>query len=131
MKTLIGSKSRILTSIAILLVILSISNSCTKTMDNPYGTGNNPGTKGGPGSNEVWIQGMAFSPSTITVIAGTTIKWTNKDAAAHTVTSNIAGLFDSGSISNGGTFSHLFSTVVTFPYKCAFHPSMIASVVVK
>lgn len=131
MKTLIGSKSRILTSIAILFAIFSIFNSCTKTMDNTYGTGNDPGTKGGPGANEVWIQGSAFSPSTITVTAGTTITWTNKDGAAHTVTStNTPSLFDSGSMSNGGTWSHMFSTVGTFPYKCTFHSSMTASVVV-
>jgi len=106
-----------LMAIALLLLsFLSLTNSCKKTSDVP-------------GANEVFIQGMAFTPSTITVTAGTTITWTNNDGVAHTVTSN-TGLFDSGTINPGGTYSHLFSTAGTFPYKCTIHPSMTASVVV-
>jgi plastocyanin len=134
MKKLIGSKSRFLTGIAFIFVILSIFNSCTKSTDYMNGmgstTGSSTGAKGGPGPNEVWIQGMAFNPSTITVTAGTTITWTNKDALTHTVTSN-SGLFDSGSINANGIYSNTFNTAGTFSYYCIFHPGMIASVVVK
>jgi plastocyanin len=101
---------------ALLAIILTISGSCSKN-------------SAVPGINEVFIQGMAFSSSTITVTSGTTITWTNKDGVAHTVTST-TGLFDSGSISTNGTYSHLFSTVGTFPYKCTIHPLMTASVIV-
>jgi len=76
------------------------------------------------------MQGMAFTPSTITVSAGTTITWTNNDGVVHNVTSNTSGLFSSGSISPNGTYSHLFSTAGTFSYKCTIHPSMTGSVVV-
>ena len=131
MKKSIGSKNRILTGIAILLTIFVITGSCTKTMDNMYGMSNSPatGSSTGPGANEVWIQSMAFNPGTITVVAGTTITWTNKDGVAHTVTSN-TGLFDSGTISINGTYSHLFASAGTFPYYCTIHPSMTATVVV-
>jgi len=132
MKKLNGSKIRFLTSITFIFAILSISNSCTKTMDNIYGTGGNPGgtgSKGVPGTNEVWIQGMAFSPSSITVVAGTTITWTNKNAVAHTVTSD-DGLFNSGSIGSGKTYSYTFLTAGTFQYHCSIHPSMISKVIV-
>jgi len=115
---------------AILFAVLSFSNSCTKSMDNMTGTGGNTGGtggKGGPGINEVWIQGMAFSPSTITVSAGSTITWTNKDGVSHTVTSN-TGLFDSGTFGSNGTFSFTFPTAGTYPYYCAVHPSMTATV---
>jgi plastocyanin len=113
--------------ISFLVAIISISNSCTKnSMSNMYSNG---GGTGVPGANEVWIQGMAFSPSTITVTAGATITWTNKDAIAHTVTSNTS-LFDSGSIASNGTFSHLFSTACTYPYHCSIHPSMTATIIV-
>lgn len=126
MKTLNGSKIKILAFTIVLISLLSISNSCSKSsMGNMDGTGGN----GGPGMNEVWIQGMAFNPSTITVTSGTTITWTNKDGVAHTVTST-TGLFDSGSISSNGTYSHLFNTAGTYPYKCTIHPSMTATVVV-
>jgi len=131
MKKLIGSKVRLLLGICYLFTILIISSSCTKkTMTDMSNMGTGSGGSGGPGTNEVWIQNMAFSPITITVTAGTTISWTNKDGVAHTVTSN-TGLFDSGSISSGsGTYSHMFSTAGTFPYHCTVHPSMTATVIV-
>jgi plastocyanin len=98
----------------VLLAAVGVTNSCKKTTDVP-------------GVNEVFIQGMAFTPATITVAAGTTITWTNKDGLAHTVTSN-TGLFDSQSMSSDGVYTHLFSTVGTFPYHCTFHPTMTATV---
>ncbi len=130
MKELIGSRSRFLISIALLFVVLSILNSCTKTTDNmtPMGSGTGAKGTGGPGTNEVWIQGMVYNPASITVASGTTIKWTNKDGVAHTVTSK-TGLFDSGTISNNGTYSFTFSTAGTFQYYCTIHPTMIGSVV--
>jgi plastocyanin len=101
--------------ITLLLSVFSITNSCKKS------------TTDVPGVNEVFIQGMAFTPSTITVAAGTTITWTNKDGVPHTVTSN-SGLFDSNSIGQNGTYSHLFSTAGSFPYHCTIHPAMTATV---
>jgi plastocyanin len=130
MKNSVIFKSRYLIGIAIIAAILIIPNSCSKSaMNNMYGTGSN-GTKGGPGTNEVWIQGMAFDPATITVYEGTTITWTNKDAVAHTVTSD-GGQFNSGNIGNNGTYSYLFSTAGSYPYHCSIHKSMTATVVVK
>jgi plastocyanin len=135
MKTLKGSKSRFFIAAGFLFVILGISNSCSKPQDN-LNTGSTDGSgtlaKGGsagPGLNEVWIQGMVYNPSTITVTAGTTITWTNKDGVAHTVTSS-TGLFDSGSFGTNGTYSRTFATTGTFQYFCILHPSMIATVVV-
>lgn len=130
MKKLIGSKNRSLTAISILMVVMSISYSCSKSSTG-YSNGYPPppGTTGGPGTNEVWIQNMAFTPSTITVTAGTTIKWTNKDAVTHNVTSD-TGVFSSGSMVTGATFTFTFATAGTYSYKCTIHPSMTASVTV-
>ena len=133
MKKLIGSKSRLLAGIGFLFAVLIISNSCTKTMDNPYNTGTgsgNNGGSGGPGANEVFIQSNTFNPGTITVPVNTTITWTNKDGIAHTVTSNTAGQFDSGNLSANGTWSHLFSTAGTYQYHCKIHSSMTGTVIV-
>jgi plastocyanin len=133
MKKFNGSKSRFITGMVFLISILMISNSCNKSSyNNMTGMTSNPGTTGntgGPGPNEVFIQGMAFSPANLTVTAGTTITWTNKDAVAHTVTSNIK-LFNSGTIGSNGTFSYTFTSTGTFSYYCAIHPSMVASVTV-
>ena len=125
-----SSKSRVITGIALLLAVLSLSNGCTKiSMADMTGTGGDPGGSKGPGMNEVFIQDMAFNPSTITIAAGTAIKWTNKDLDTHTVTSD-AGLFESGSITTGTTFSFTFTSVGTYPYHCTPHPTMTATVVV-
>jgi plastocyanin len=105
--------------IAIFLAI-SVFAGCSKS--------NNATTS--PGTNEVFIQSYAFTPSTITVAVNTTITWTNKDGVAHTVTST-TGLFDSGSMSTDGTYSHTFTTAGTFPYKCTFHTYMTATVIVQ
>jgi plastocyanin len=82
-----------------------------------------------PSLNQITIQNMAFSPATLTVTAGTTVTWTNKDAIAHSVTSD-TGLFDSGSVSGNGTYSYTFSTVGTFAYHCSIHTTMKAQVIV-
>jgi plastocyanin len=133
MKNINGSKLKSLTGIVLLFAILMIMNGCNKS--STYGTtgmtGNTGGTgAGAPGTNEVFIQGMAFNPATITVTAGTMITWTNKDAIAHTVTSD-AKLFDSGSVGPSATFSYTFATAGTYSYHCSIHPSMVASVTVK
>lgn len=128
MKNSISSKSRLLIGATLLLTLLSISFSCTKSSTNNTPTGSKGGST--PGANEVWIQGMAFDPSTITVTTGTTITWTNKDAIGHSVTSD-NGVFDSGILNPDETFSYIFNTAGTFTYHCKVHSSMTASVIVK
>jgi plastocyanin len=113
---------------AFLLTIILVLAGCSK--DNPYGGNSTVSNGGQPGANEVWIQNMAFNPGTITVSAGTTVKWTNKDSVTHTVTAD-DNSFDSGNIAANGTFSHTFSSAGTFSYHCKIHLSMKASVMVQ
>lgn len=123
MKNMIFSGKRMAAGIVLLIAILGFTG-CSKDTSN---TDNNSPT---PEANEVWIQGMAFNPSTITVTVGTTVKWTNKDSASHTVTSD-TGLFDSGSIANSATYTFTFTTAGTYQYHCTIHPTMTAKVVVQ
>ncbi|HEY7032485.1 MAG TPA: cupredoxin domain-containing protein [Thermomicrobiales bacterium] len=78
----------------------------------------------------VEIQDFQFSPATLEVTVGTTVTWTNAGNAPHTVTSD-DGVFDSGQLSNGQTFSFTFDQVGTFAYHCNIHPQMTAQIVVK
>jgi plastocyanin len=78
----------------------------------------------------VTIQNFAFNPQTLTVAPGTTVIWTNKDSVDHTVTSDTGAWPDSGSLAANKSFSHTFSKASTFPYHCAIHPFMKASVIV-
>ncbi len=82
------------------------------------------------GEVDVLIQDFGFSPGTQTVSLGTTIRWTQKDAASHTVTSD-KGVFESGSMSQGKVFTHTFSVAGTFEYHCSIHPSMKGMIVVQ
>lgn len=122
-------KIRYASGIAFLMTIFVLLAGCSK--DNSYGgnTSGNNGNNGQQGANEVWIEGMAFNPVSISVTAGTTIKWTNKDGVTHTVTAS-DNSFDSGNIASNGTFSHTFPTAGTISYYCKIHPMMKASVVV-
>ena len=129
MKNSIGSKSRFLTGVIFLSLILSGSNGCTKTSTYMTGTTPTPSATAGPGTNAVFIQGMLFSPATISVSAGTTITWTNKDAVTHTVTSN-SGAFNSGNIAPNGTWAFTFAVPGTYNYACTIHSSMTGTVVV-
>lgn len=83
-----------------------------------------------PSANpEITIKSFAYTPSTLTIKVGTTVKWTNQDSVAHTVSSD-SGLFDSGELSTGDTYSFTFSQAGTYGYHCTFHPSMIATIIV-
>ena len=130
MKKLSGSKSRLLLFAVFLFSIFIFSESCNKSSYNNM-TGMNGGTggTGGPGVNQVFIQGMAFNPSSISVSVNSSITWINKDAVNHTVTSD-TGLFTSGTLATDGTYSYTFTAAGTYSYHCKIHPGMTATIIV-
>lgn len=73
---------------------------------------------------------FAFSPQTLSIAVGTIVVWKNNTGAPHTVTSD-NGVFGSGTISPGGTFSFKFTQAGTFAYHCNIHPFMTATIIVK
>jgi plastocyanin len=77
----------------------------------------------------VKIVDFAFRPGTLTIAKGTRVKWTNKGAVTHTSTSN-KGVWDSGLIAPGDSFSRVFKKAGTFKYHCTIHPTMTAKIVV-
>jgi plastocyanin len=81
-------------------------------------------------SGAEFLGNKAFSPSDLTVDAGTAVTWTNTDRTSHTSTSDVAG-WNSGTIAPGGQFSFTFATAGTFPYHCSIHPGMTGTVVVR
>lgn len=81
-------------------------------------------------TTSVSIEGMAFNPSNISVTAGQTVTFTNKDSVSHTVTAD-DNSFDSGTIAPGQSYTKQFDTTGTFSYHCSIHPSMKGSVEVK
>ncbi len=66
------------------------------------------------------MKGFVFLPRTLRVKKGTAVVFVNQDPAKHTATAD-NGLFNSGDIDPGQTFSRTFSQPGTFPYYCVFH----------
>jgi plastocyanin len=77
-----------------------------------------------------------YDPQDISVVIDTTVQWINEDETIHTVTSGgidtgATGIFDSGIIDAGNSFTYTFDSVGTFDYYCIVHPWMIGSVTVE
>lgn len=79
---------------------------------------------------DIKIAGFAFTPTTLTVKAGTAVQWTNFDTAPHSITSDSGNELDSPSIGQGQSWSHVFEHAGTFAYHCGVHPSMKATITV-
>jgi plastocyanin len=80
-------------------------------------------------TDTVEIQNFAFSPAIVTVKAGTTVTWTNRDQDPHTATA-MSGPFHSPTLNNGESYHYTFTTPGRFEYLCTIHPFMTATVVV-
>jgi plastocyanin len=100
---------------------------CSAATNAPAAT--NTPTPGGAGTVDIAIKGFAFDPPSITIKAGTTVRWVNQDSANHTITSD-SGAWDSGGIAQGESFTRVFDTVGTFTYHCTVHPSMKGTIIV-
>ena len=93
-----------------------------------FGAG--PGTaacsKPKPTTHTVVMEGTRFQPDALTVKAGDSIVWVNKDYFPHTATSQAAG-FDSGRLDVGQSWTYLAAKKGEFAYTCTFHPPMKAT----
>jgi len=83
-----------------------------------------------PAPRDVSIDNFTFTPSTLTVAAGTTVTWVNHDDVPHTVTANDKA-FGSKAMDTDEKFSHQFATPGTYAYFCAVHKHMTGEVIVK
>jgi plastocyanin len=93
--------------------------------------GNKNAHAGSPSSaSEVKIDNFTFTPSTLTVAAGTTVTWTNSDDIPHTVVS-VDNIFKSEVLDTDDKFSYTFTKPGTYAYFCSIHPKMTAKIVVQ
>ncbi len=76
----------------------------------------------------VSIKNFAFAPRTVNAKAGETIKWTNEDAASHTVKWDGT---ESPELFEGDSWSYTFDEPGTYDYICGIHPSMKGTIIVK
>lgn len=78
----------------------------------------------------VTIDNFSFSPATLTVAAGTTVVWTNKDDIPHTVVERNQK-FRSKGLDTDDAYSYTFSEPGTYEYFCGMHPKMVGKIVVE
>jgi plastocyanin len=75
----------------------------------------------------VSIVDFVFQPQTVTINVGDQVTWTNGGPSGHTATSD-TGVWDSGLLNVGQTFSFTFNTAGSFPYHCTIHPFMLGTI---
>ncbi len=79
---------------------------------------------------EVKIDNFSFTPTTLTVPAGTSVTWTNRDDIPHTVVSEDKSI-KSKVLDTDEKFTFTFSKPGTYSYFCSIHPKMKGTVVVQ
>ena len=89
----------------------------------------------GPGNsgtdNVVKIDNFSFAPTTLTIKAGTEVRWKNQDDIPHTVVSAGQQTFKSKVLDTDEESTYTFTKPGTYKYFCSIHPKMTATVVVQ
>jgi plastocyanin len=75
----------------------------------------------------VSVKDNFFSPKSLSVSRGSTVKWSWKGSAPHNVTFRTVH----SSTKRSGTYSHKFNQKGSFSYKCTIHPGMTGKITVK
>jgi plastocyanin len=83
-----------------------------------------------PQGDRVLIKDFMFSPMALTTKVGVPVIWVNQDDEPHTVVSD-TGLFRSGALDTGNSYSFKFDKPGTYHVFCSMHPQMTATIVVE
>lgn len=78
---------------------------------------------------EIKIDNFAFIPETVTVKAGTAIKWVNHDDIPHSIVAN-TGQFHSPALDTEESFTLTATAIGPMEYFCGLHPHMKGRVMV-
>jgi amicyanin len=78
----------------------------------------------------VTIDNFTFDPPVLTVKAGASVTFTNRDDIPHTVVATNKA-FRSRPLDTGDKFSFTFTAPGTYDYFCSLHPHMKAQIVVE
>ena len=76
-------------------------------------------------TTDIDVGNFYYSPSTpVTIDVGCDVRW-NVVQATHTSTSN-TGVWDSGTITIGNSYTYTFTSTGSYLYGCSIHPSKSA-----
>jgi plastocyanin len=79
----------------------------------------------------VSIDNFTFNPQKLTVKAGTTITWTNKDDIPHGIAATNNAFSRSKALDTNDSYSFTFTTPGSYQYFCYIHPHMTGTIVVE
>ncbi len=82
-------------------------------------------------ASAVSIDNFTFNPQKLTVKAGTTVTWTNKDDIPHGIASANNAFSKSKALDTDDSYSFTFNTPGAYAYFCYIHPHMTGTIVVE
>jgi len=83
-----------------------------------------------PTTHTVEIRGMEFHPAVLTVAAGDTVVWVNRDIVPHTATATGRTKWDTGQLTQGQTGRFIAHARGTARYACTLHPTMHGELII-
>jgi plastocyanin len=86
-------------------------------------------TSADAGTVTVTIKNFAFTPTPVNAKVGEAIKFSNEDSTAHTATLDDNSCA-TGNIDGGTAKSLVFTAAGTYPYHCAIHTQMKATITI-
>ncbi len=89
-------------------------------------TPDEPATETRSGTVEISLSGFAFVPRTVTIETGSTLAWTNRDAARHTVSADDDS-WGSGNLDREESYRRTFDEPDSYEY----HATMVATIIVE
>jgi amicyanin len=80
--------------------------------------------------NEIGIDNFNFTPSVLTVKAGTTVTWINKDDVPHLIVNTQNKFKSSPVLDTDQRYSVTITKAGTYDYFCSLHPKMVGKIIV-
>lgn len=80
-----------------------------------------PAVQQGQAGAAVSMRNIKYIPANVTVKTGETVRWSNDDAVAHTVTATSGAQFDSGTVAAGGKYQYKPTKTGSISYYCTIH----------
>ena len=110
--------------LTVLIISLSLIVSCSSN------NAEQPSIQNVQTDHDVIIINNNFIPDNISITAGETVRFTNKDGVSHTATADDES-WDSETLKPGDIWIDTFNTAGEYTYHCNIHPSMTGTILVE
>jgi Icc protein len=87
-------------------------------------------TQPGQADGQITIDNFAFTPKLLTVAAGKSVTWSNRDDVPHRIKSANDRFASSSVLDTRASYNATFSKPGEYPYFCSIHPTMTGKVIV-